>query len=113
MNNIEQGNILEEPNMIHIPPVKKEWTVGTVLAAITSILSLLATLCTVIWFAAKLDTVTQHVPTIQQRQQDQDREIAVLQDQQHYTDIRYAEIMTQLATINQKLDTQYATQHRK
>lgn len=99
--------------MIHIPPVKKEWTVGTVLAALTSILSLLATLCTVIWFAAKLDTVTQHVPTIQQRQMEQDRAIAVLQDQQHYTDLRYAEIMTQLATINQKLDAQYASQHRK
>lgn len=98
--------------MIHIPPVKKEWTVGTVLAAITSILSLLATLCTVIWFAAKLDTVTQRVPTIQQRQQENDRAIAVLQDQQHYTDLRYAEIMTQLAAINQKLDSNYAKSNK-
>lgn len=107
------SSVQEDIPMIHIPPVKKEWTVGTVLAALTSILSLLATLCTVIWFAAKLDTVTQHVPTIQQRQMEQDRAIAVLQDQQHYTDLRYAEIMAQLATINQKLDAQYAAQHRK
>lgn len=102
-----------EESVIHIPNVKKEWTIGTVLAALTSVLSLLATLCTVIWFAAKLDTVTQHVPTIQQRQQENERSIAVLQDQQHYTDLRYAEIMTQLATINQKLDAQYAGQHKK
>lgn len=105
---------LEEiPPGIHIPNAKKEWTIGTVLAALTSIFSLLATLCTVIWFAARLDTVTQHVPSIQQRQQEQDRSIAVLQDQQHYTDIRYAEIMTQLAAINQKLDNGYAENSKR
>lgn len=87
---------------------KSQWTIGTILAVVTGISSLLATLCTVIWFAAKLDTATQHVPSIQQRQNEQDRAIAVLQDQQHYTDLRYAEIMTQLTAINQKLDSNYA-----
>lgn len=99
--------------MLRMPEVKREWTIGTVLAAITSTVSLLATVVTVVWFAAKLDTVTQHVPSIQQRQSEQDRAIAVLQDQQHYTDLRYAEIMTQLAVINQKLDKQREDEQRR
>jgi hypothetical protein len=96
-----------------LPASKNTWTFGTVLTATTSVVSLLATLITVVWFAAKLDTVTQHVPSIQQRQQEQDRSIAVLQDQQHYTDIRYAEIMAQLAAINQKLDNGYAENSKR
>lgn len=101
-----------DSNMIHLPIVKREWTIGTVLAALTSTISLLATLVTVVWFAAKLDIVSQRVPSVQQRQNEQDRAIAVLQDQQHYTDLRYAEIMTQLATINQKLDSNYAKSNK-
>jgi len=90
--------------MTHLPHVQNTWTVGTVLAAATSVTSLLSMLIGGVWFAARLDESTKNIPTLVRQQGEQAQAIAVLQDQQHYTDMRYAEIMAQLTTINQKLD---------
>lgn len=92
--------------MTHLPHVHNTWTIGTVLAAATSVTSLLSMLIGGVWFAARLDESTKNIPTIVRQQGEQAQAIAVLQDQQHYTDMRYAEIMLQLTTINQKLDRQ-------
>lgn len=99
--------------MMQLPEVQKTWTVGTILASITSLLSLLSFIGATVWFAAQLDAATKGIPDIlskqaetTERQNKQAQEIAVLQNQQHYTDVRYAEIMAQLAEINAKLDRQ-------
>lgn len=96
-----------------IPRVKNVWTLGTVLSATTSLCSLGTMLVGGAWFAAKINDSVATIPKLTSQEYTLMQEVAVLQDQQHYADLRYAEIMTQLAAINQKLDAQYATQHRK
>jgi hypothetical protein len=81
---------------MHLPPVEKSWTVGTVLAATLSAASLLSMIGSVIWFEAQLNDSTKNIPVLLQKESDDAKQIAVLQDQQHYTDERYAEIMAKL-----------------
>jgi hypothetical protein len=90
--------------MSSIPHVRNSWTLGTVLAATTSVMSLLSMLIGGVWFAARLDESTKNIPAIILQVNQRARDVAVLQNQQHYTDMRYAEIMTELAKINEKLD---------
>ena len=104
-----QGDI----DMAHLPHVDRTWTLGTVLAAVGSLLSLVSFIGGMIWFAAELKESTKNIPGILAKQTDlssvqgkQSQDIAVLQDQQHYTDMRYAEIMSQLAKISEKIDQQ-------
>jgi len=103
----------EGREMMHLPQVQRTWTVGTVLASITSILSLISLIGGIFWFASQLDSATKGIPDILRKQAEmtektnkQAMEIAVLQDQQNYTNTRYAEIMSRLAEINAKLDRQ-------
>lgn len=88
----------------HLPHVDKTWTVGTVLASVTSILSLVTMIGSCIWFAAKVDDATATVPAIQKEEVLTEQNVAVLQDQQKYTDARYIEIMEKLKEIDIKLD---------
>lgn len=90
----------------HIPHVSNSWTLGTVLASITSLLSLLGMIGTVIWFSSHVNDAVAGIPATNDRSLLNAKEITVLKVQQQYTDMRYAEIMTQLAKINQKLDEQ-------
>lgn len=99
--------------MSHLPPVKNVWTIGTILAATTSVVSLLSMLGGGIWFAARISDTTKDIPQLSSVQRANTLSIAVLQNQQHYTDLRYAEIMTQLAVINQKLDKQREDEQRR
>ena len=87
-----------------IPRVKNVWTLGTVLSATTSLCSLGTMLVGGAWFASKINDSVVTIPKLTSQEYTLMQEVAVLQDQQHYTDMRYAEIMTQLASINQKLD---------
>lgn len=82
------------------------WTIGSVCSLLASLGSLLAIVVGGIWFAARLDLSTKEIPELIRAKNEQAKEIAVLQDQQRYTDSRYAEIMLQLARINAKLDQQ-------
>ncbi len=93
--------------MNHLPRVKNTWTVGTVLAGLMSAASLFTMLIGGVWFAARIDIATKPVPTMLTLQNLHSQQVAVLQDQQHYTDMRYAEIMLELAKINEKLDDQH------
>lgn len=101
----------EAYEMTHISHVRNTWTLGTVLAATLSAASLLSMLGGGIWFAARLDNATRNIPqivemerVISETEKTDALQIAVLQDQQKYTDMRYAEIMAELEKINQKLD---------
>lgn len=94
----------EGTDMLHIPPVQNTWTLGTILASVTSITSLLSMLIGGIWLAARLDVATKNIPTILSQQATIQTNVAVLQDQQRYTDMRYAEIMVELKEISRKID---------
>lgn len=93
----------EAYEMTHIPHVRNTWTLGTVLAASLSAASLLSMLGGGIWFAARLDNATRNIPQILDSEKSDALQIAVLQDQQKYTDMRYAEIMAKLDKIDEKL----------
>lgn len=95
---------LEGVDMVHIPPVRNTWTLGTILASATSITSLLSMLIGGIWLAARLDVATKNIPSIIDRQTITEQNVAVLQDQQKYTDMRYAEILLQLKELSRKID---------
>lgn len=94
----------EDADMVHIPPVQNTWTLGTILASVTSITSLLSMLIGGIWLAARLDVATKNIPAILSQQATIQTNVAVLQDQQRYTDMRYAEIMVELKEISHKID---------
>jgi hypothetical protein len=98
--------MLEEEIMPHIPHVSNSWTLGTVLASITSLLSLLGMIGTVIWFSSHVNDAVAGIPNVIKTQQSYGTDINTLKIQQQYTDMRYAEIMTELSKINQKLDEQ-------
>lgn len=88
----------------HLPPVDRSWTVGTVLASVTSVLSLLTMLGSFIWFEARIKYVTDNVPELEKQEVLSQQNIAVLQDQQRYADLHYAEIMTKLDRIELTLN---------
>lgn len=83
-----------------------DWSIGAIVAAGMSTLSVLTTLGSVVWFAAKLSYSVSVIPPMQSQVGANTRDIAVLQDKQTYSDSRYQEILSQLATINVKLDNQ-------
>lgn len=89
-----------------IPPVENSWTTGTILASCTSILSLLGMLGSVIWFSSHVNDAVAGIPALVTKTSLTREEVTTLKVQQQYTDMRYAEIMTELAKINQKLDEQ-------
>lgn len=95
---------------MHLPPVERSWTLGTVLAASMSAVSLISAIASVIWFEAQLSDDTKNIPILIQKENDDSRQIAVLQDQQHYTDERYAEIMAKLDQIQIEINNS-AGQH--
>jgi hypothetical protein len=89
--------------------MRNTWTVGTVLASALSLSSLLSMFAGGIWFAARLDSATKNIPQVMEMEKTDEVNIAILQDQQKYTDMRYAEIMVKLDKIDQKLDEEEKT----
>jgi hypothetical protein len=91
-----------------MPPIKNSWSTGTILASLTSILSLLTVIGSIIWYSARVGYVVDNIPptisNIKTRQESHDADIAVLKNQMQYTNVRYAEIQLELAKINDKLD---------
>lgn len=83
-----------------------KWT--TVSVVVGAAVSTLAVVGGMWWTAAGLaytaQTVAQQLPALQTQQQINTKDIAVLKQAQQYDDARYAEILTQLRSISDKLD---------
>lgn len=76
--------------MSHLPRVERTWSIGSVIAAGSSLLGSIVIICGLIWGYAGVTFATRSIPEIQA--------------QQANSDSRYSEILGQLATMNAKLD---------
>lgn len=96
---------------MHLPHVEKTWTIGTVLAASLSLVSLLSVLVGIIWGYARVTYATDSIPAMQAEERAQHaasesnrQDISNLKIQQTYNDAHYAEILMQLSKIDAKMD---------
>lgn len=95
----------------HLPAVEHTWTIGTVLAASMSLVSLLSVLMGMTWGYARVSNATDAIPAIQADARAQHavsevnrQDISNLKIQQTYNDAHYAEILMQLSKIEGKVD---------
>lgn len=95
---------MSEPIPEYTPPhFTNDWTTGTILASVTSIMSLLGMVGSVIWFSARVDATVSVIPNMAKQQETNTQAIAIEATKQLYTDSRYVEIQTQLANIQVQL----------
>ena len=91
-----------------MPRIEKSWTIGTLLAATTSVVTLLAVAVGIIWGYSHVAYASQAIPSIQEKQETNRLDIAVLKAEQRVeranSDQRYTEILGQLSQLNGKLD---------
>jgi len=85
------------------PHYTNTWSTGTVLASVTSIMSLLGVIGSIVWFSARVDTTVSIIPSISKQQEMNTQAIAIETTNQSYTDARYIEIQAQLANIEVQL----------
>lgn len=90
--------------MSHLPRVERTWSIGSVIAAGSSLLGSIVIICGLIWGYAGVTFATQSIPKIQAQQETNTRDIAVLKIQQINGDERFAEIQRQYESISAKLD---------
>lgn len=90
--------------MSHLPRVERTWSIGSVIAAGSSLLGSVVIICGLIWGYAGVTFSTQSIPKIQAQQEANKLDIAVLKTQQANSDARYSEILSQLSALNTKLD---------
>lgn len=90
--------------MPHASSPDRKWSAAGVVAAIGSVTATLAVIGAFWWAAAGVAYSAQRIPQLEQQQEINTRDIAVLKQAQQYNDARYAEILTQLRSINDKLD---------
>lgn len=88
----------------HLPRVEPTWTIGTVLAAACSVVSLLSVLVAITWGYARVAYATDNLPGIKAQQEVISRDVAVLKIQQQNGEAKYAEILAQLNKISDKVD---------
>lgn len=90
--------------MTQPPTIARTWSLGSIVSAIASVMAVLSVLAGLIWGYAGVTYATQSIPKIQAQQEANKLDIAVLKTQQANSDARYSEILSQLATMNSKLD---------
>ena len=93
-----------EQGHVHLPRIEPTWTLGTVLAASCSVVSLLAVLVGITWGYARVTYATDAVPVLKAKQDQIVHDVAVLQTQQQASDAKFAEILAQLNKISDKVD---------
>jgi len=90
-----------------MPPASsqhRKWSAAGVVATVGSLAATLAVIGAFWWAAAGVAYSAQRIPALEQQQEINTRDIAVLKQAQQYNDARYGEILTQLRSINDKLD---------
>jgi hypothetical protein len=111
MTDYERHLPQRESGHIHLPRIDRSWTIGTVLASLGSLLTIIVVVVTAIRSYDAVSYATQNIPTIQadakaahEQQEAIRQDVAVLKIQQQNSDGRYAEILSQLANLNIKVD---------
>lgn len=93
---------MDEP--MNIPKIKREWTIGTVLASLGSLSSIIIVLGSMWWMAAGYAGKADQVPAISAQVQKNKEAIAVMRNQQANNHQQYEQILDQLDHLNAKID---------
>jgi len=104
MTDYERQMPMRESGHVHLPRVERSWTIGTVLAATCSVVSLLSVLIAITWGYARVTYATDNIPDMKRKQEANTQDISNLKLQQTYNDAHYAEILLQLSKIDGKVD---------
>lgn len=92
-----------EQGTMDLPPVEKTWSIGTILAASVSLITAIAAIGSIWWWAATYASEADRVPGLSAKQAIHSTEIAVIQDQQEYNNKQFQEILRELRDINTQL----------
>jgi hypothetical protein len=96
------------PAHAHLPRVERSWTIGTVLAAGASFLTIILVVIGGFWNYAGLSYMTSNVPALQRTQDTLKDRVTVLEVQQRnmaqLTSAQYAEILRQMSSMSDKVD---------
>lgn len=88
----------------HLPRVERSWTIGTVLAAGASLVSILVVVVGMVWGYAGISYATSAIPQVQTTQDQIKQRVVALEANQKNGDDKQAEILQQLYRLNDKLD---------
>ena len=88
----------------HLPRVQATWTIGTVLAASASFLTIFVVIIGGFWNYAGISYVTSNVPSMKASQENLKERVAVLEVQQRNGDSKYSEILRQIMHMSDKVD---------
>lgn len=88
----------------HLPPVEKTWTIGTVLAAVGSLVTILVVVVGMIWGYAGVTFATSSIPQLKDSTDKNTQRIVALETNAKNGDEKQNEILQQLYRLNDKVD---------
>lgn len=83
-------------------PAVRTWS--SAIGAITLVVSMLGILTGALWTYAGVSYAAQSIPTLKIQQDVNSKDIAVLQEARRNSDLQYAEILSQLGRLGDKID---------
>lgn len=87
-----------------LPRVERSWTIGTVLASIGSLATIIVVVVGMIWGYAGVTFATNSIPDLKSTQGDLKQRVAVLEANAKNGDEKQNEILQQLYRLNDKVD---------
>ena len=111
MNDISnrQGTQNETHAKSHLPQVKNTWTIGSVLAASSSLFAVITVLVGMVLSYSSIKSAANNIPALQMQQMSNTQDIAVLKSHQRDMDAQNAAalsaIFNQYQRLNDKLDS--------
>lgn len=88
----------------HLPHVESTWSIGTVLAAVGSLVTIVVVVVGMIWGYAGISYAAHNIPQIQNTQDSLKQRVAVIEANAKNGDAKQSEILQQLYRLNDKVD---------
>ena len=107
MNENDRLMLEEQEHLVNshqLPPIKREWTIGTVLSFAGSLATLSVFVGGLVWGYSRVTEATTWVPALREEVVSEKTDIAVLKVEQENQAQQNEEILSQLSSINRKLD---------
>jgi len=90
---------------MHLPKVEKTWSVGTILASATALITLVTVVGNIWWNTFTIAANARRVPNIEAKQEQDRSDIRILKSQQLQINNQYIDIKGELKDISNKLDS--------
>lgn len=104
MTDYERLSSRRSGNHAHLPSVDRTWTIGTVLAAIGSLVTVVVVVVGMIWGYAGISYATSSIPQIKETQEGLTQRVGVIEANVKNSDAKQTEILQQLYRLNDKID---------